>query len=47
MKREENLRRYEKAVKVTVSNSNYLVYSSFHSELRTAIEKYARLHTIE
>jgi SAM-dependent methyltransferase len=41
MKREENLRRYEKAVKVTVSNSNYLVYSSFHDELSTAIEKYA------
>ncbi|MBL0012847.1 MAG: class I SAM-dependent methyltransferase [Flavobacterium sp.] len=41
MKREENLQRYEKAVKVTVSNSNYLVYSSFHHELRNAIEKYA------
>jgi SAM-dependent methyltransferase len=41
MKREENLRRYEKAVKVTVSNSNYLVYSSFHDELSSAIEKYA------
>jgi SAM-dependent methyltransferase len=41
MKRAENLARYEKAEKIGISNSNYLVYSSFHSELKTAIQKYA------
>lgn len=41
MKRDENLKRYENAVEVTVSNRDYLVYSSFHSELVAAIEKYA------
>ena len=41
MKREAYIARYEKAEKVTISNTNYLVYSSFHKELNTAIQKFA------
>lgn len=41
MERVENLARLENVEEINNSNINYLVYKSFHYELKTAIEKYA------
>lgn len=41
MKREENLTRLDNVEKINISNRDYLVYLSFHKELKTAIQKYA------
>ena len=41
MKRTENLARLENVEKINISNSNYLVYLSFHRDLFKAIETYA------
>lgn len=42
MKREENLTRLENFKENDISSSDYLVYLSFHRELKTAIQKFAK-----
>lgn len=42
MDRPENLARFEKVDKVHISDLNYLVYKSFHKELQTAINGFAK-----
>lgn len=42
MEREKNLGRLENVEKINISNINYLHYLSFHKELDTAIQKYAK-----
>jgi len=42
MKRAGNLSRLENVEKITISNHDYLVYLSFHQELKNAVEKYAK-----
>lgn len=41
MEREENLARLEDVEEINISNTNYLVYLSFHRDLYRAIETYA------
>jgi SAM-dependent methyltransferase len=42
MTREANLIRLENVEKINISNRDYLVYLSFHKELKTAIQNYAK-----
>lgn len=42
MSREVNLSRLENVKKIDVSHTDYLVYLSFHKDLFTAIQKYAK-----
>jgi ubiquinone/menaquinone biosynthesis C-methylase UbiE len=42
MERVENLPRLENVGKINISNPDYLVYLSFHRELKAAIQKYAK-----
>lgn len=42
MERVENLPRLENVEEINVSNPDYLVYLSFHRELKAAVQKYAK-----
>lgn len=42
MERVQNLLRLENVEEINISNPNYLVYLSFHRELKAAIQKYAK-----
>jgi len=42
MKREENIARLEKVNKIDTSHKDYLVYLSFHRDLKKAIKDYAK-----
>jgi len=47
MKREENLARLENFKENDISNKDYLVYLSFHRELKYAVQKYAKGNLID
>lgn len=47
MERIENLPRLENVEKIDKSNPNYLVYLSFHYELKKAIDKYAKSNLLD